>query len=224
MKKTLIIVCGNSDRKYATYIQQLISAFDDTDDARIGTKDGAVDAVIWDEKHYQDNRKALNSSNYLLFVGDTDSAKEARANMPTVFSKVGMSYGWLGRHAFMRVDDNSLNKDNYPEFKELCEKHGKSFEKELDLHYSPSEANSLMNSDEAPKDPIDFLPIPLGFLSPVLGIASATAMHGKFVINAAGQALNMGGDFLQAGKAKDQQFSLLSLIMYMNGLPEFLDA
>ena len=133
MRKSLIIVCGDSDRKYATYIQQLISAFDDEGDEIVGTRDGSVDAVVWDEKHYLDNMKKLNSSNHILFIGDTNAAKEARCNMDVRFDELGMSYGWLGTQAFMRVADNSLNKDNYEHFKELCAKYGKSFEKELNM-------------------------------------------------------------------------------------------
>lgn len=223
MKKTLIIVCDDADKKYATYIQQLISAFDDTDDSQVGTKDGAVDAVIWDEKHYRDNLKSLNSTNHILFIGNTDSAKAARCNMDTKFSELGMKYGWLGSQAFMFVEDGSLNKDNLDDFKALCSKYGKSFEKELDLHFSPKELDSAMN-DIRPEDPKDLLPVPLGFLSPVLGIASAAATYGKAALDVAGNAINAGADFFQAGEAKDQQFTLLSLIMYMDGLPEFLDA
>ena len=133
MRKSLIIVCGDSDRKYATYIQQLISAFDDEGDEIVGTRDGSVDAVVWDEKHYLDNMKKLNSSNHILFIGDTNAAKEARCNMDVRFDELGMSYGWLGTQTFMRVADNSLNKDNYEHFKELCAKYGKSFEKELNM-------------------------------------------------------------------------------------------
>lgn len=221
MKKSLIIVCNEPDRKYATYIQQLISAFDDNGDQAVGTKDGSVDAVIWDEKHYLDNMKKLNSSNHILFIGDTNVAKEARCNMDIKFDELGMSYGWLGTQAFMCVADGSLNKDNYGRFKELCSQYGKSFEKDLDLHFSPEEAS---NVGKAPEEiqPVDFLPVPLGFLSPVLGIASAVAMHGKTVVDAAGQVINFGGDLLQAGQAKDQQYSLLSLIVYMDALSKFL--
>lgn len=38
----------------------------------------------------------------------------------------------------------------------------------------------------------------------------------------AGQAINYGGDMLLAGEAKDQQYSLLSLIVYMDALPQFI--
>ena len=220
MKKTLVIVSSEADRKYATYIQQLISAFDDGDE-QVGTKDGTVDAVVWDEKHYKDNLNKINSTNYLLFIGDTDAAKSARSNLDTRFTAAGMSFGWLDNQAFMRVEDNSLNKDNLDEFKELCSKYGKTFEEELDLHFSPSDAESVGKPKEE-LAPQDFLPIPLGFLSPVLGIASAVAMHGKTMVDMAGQAINFGGDLLQGGKARDQQYSLLSLIVYMDALPEFL--
>lgn len=223
MKKTLIMVCNDADRKYATYIQQLISAFDDSEDGQVGTKDGSVDAVIWDEKHYRDNLKSLNSTNHILFIGNTDCAKEARRNMDMTFDKLGMKYGWLGTQAFMFVEDNSLNRDNLEEFKALCAEYGKSFEKDLDLHFSPKQMDEALKA-AAPETPKDLLPVPLGFLSPVLGIASAAAMHGKKAIDVAGNALSAGADLLQAGEAKDQQYTLLALIMYMDGLPEFLDA
>ena len=189
----------------------------------MGTKDGAVDAVIWDEKHYLDNMKSLNSTNHILFIGNTDSAKAARCNMDVKFDRLGMKFGWLGTQAFMVVDDNSLNKDNLEEFKSLCSDYGKSFEKDLDLHFSPKEMDEALKAS-APESPADLLPVPLGFLSPILGIASAAAMYGKAAIDVAGNALNAGADLFQSGTAKDQQYTLLSLIMYMDGLPEFLDA
>lgn len=220
MRKSLIIVCGDPDRKYATYIQQLISAFDDKDDVIVGTQDGSVDAVVWDEKHYLDNMKKLNSSNHILFIGDTAAAKEARCNMDVKFDELGMSYGWLGAQAFMRVSNNALNKDNYGSFKELCAKYGKSFEEELDLRFSPDEASNIGKSVDI--DLKSILPDPLGFLTPVLDIASAIAQQGKNAIDMAGQAVNYGGDIFLASEAKDQQYSLLSLIIYMDALPQFL--
>ena len=221
MKKKLIIVSNESDRKYATYLQQLISAFDDSDDKQVGTKDGSVDAVVWDEKHYRDNLNCLNSTNHILFIGDNESAREARSNMNVKFYAVGMSYGWLGAQAYMLVDDGSLNKDNYGEFKELCEKYGKTFKKELDLHFSHQRPSSKTSkrSRMTPSPCFLFL---LAFLSPVLGVASAAAIHGQAAVNIAGQALAKAGDMLQAAEAKDQQYSLLTLILYMDGLTEFL--
>ena len=75
-----------------------------------------------------------------------------------------------------------------------------------------------------PETPAGLLPVPLGFLSPILGAASAAAVYGKAAIDVAGNALNAGADIFKSGMAKDQQYTLLSLIMYMDGLPEFLDA
>ena len=53
MSKQLIIVCGDSEKKHAMYLQQLVSARDDKEGEQIGTKDGDVNAVIWSEKKYQ---------------------------------------------------------------------------------------------------------------------------------------------------------------------------
>ena len=184
MKKTLIMVCENCDRKYATYIQQLISAYDDTESENVGTVDGKVDAVVWDEKHYQDNLGKLNTSNHILFIGDCDIAKEARCNMDIKFSELGMMYGWLGTQAFMRVEDGALNKENYAKFKELCHSYGKKFEKELDLRYGPSsnvekkdkETDSInKKEDKRPEMP--------AFLSLIVGAANTVVNQGKNIID-----------------------------------------
>ena len=74
MSKQLIIVCGDSEKKYAMYLQQLVSTRDDKEDEQIGTKDGAVNAVIWNEKQYEDNRIKLSSTNNILFIGDSKLA------------------------------------------------------------------------------------------------------------------------------------------------------
>ena len=92
MKKKLIIVSNESDRKYATYLQQLISAFDDSDDKQGWNKGRLGRCGRWDEKHYRDNLNCLNSTNHILFIGDNESAREARSNMNVKFYAVGMSY------------------------------------------------------------------------------------------------------------------------------------
>ena len=148
MKKKLIIVSNDGERKYATYLQQLVSALDDEDGKQVGVKDGSVDATIWDEKRFNDNEYAISSSNKILFVGWNDTANMNTTNMSDSFSACGMHYGRLGNRAYMRVEADSLNADNLDEFKQLCEKYGKTFEDELNLRYSPGKDEELGNKFE----------------------------------------------------------------------------
>lgn len=90
MKKKLIIVSNDGERKYATYLQQLVSALDDEDGKQVGVKDGSVDATIWDEKRFNDNEYAISSSNKILFVGWNDTANMNTTNMSDSFSACGM--------------------------------------------------------------------------------------------------------------------------------------
>ncbi len=228
MSKQLIIVCGDSEKKYAMYLQQLVSARDDKEGEQIGTKDGAVNAVIWSEKQYEDNLIKLNSTNNVLFIGDSKLAKMSRENMDVKFNITGMSYGWLGNQAFMNVKNNSLTKENFGEFQELCEKYGKSFEKKLSEHYSPKELKApeittavQTFADGSVSDNIKLMMtgaatgavVGLAILYPVITIA---ALGGK-------AALDQVGNLLTSGKAHDRQYNLLTLIMYMDGLPQFLE-
>ncbi len=71
MKKQLIIVANDEYLKYATYLQGLISSTDDEEGRHVGTKDGSVSAVIWDEEHHKANLKSLTSGNPVVFFGDS---------------------------------------------------------------------------------------------------------------------------------------------------------
>ena len=55
--KKLIIVCDNKTEKYGNYLLQLISSKDDTENDVVGIEDGTVEAVVWSEKNYRDNKK-----------------------------------------------------------------------------------------------------------------------------------------------------------------------
>ncbi|MCI1259298.1 MAG: hypothetical protein LKG13_01295, partial [Atopobiaceae bacterium] len=135
MTDKLIIVCEDGEKKYATYLRQLVSARDDEENKQVGTKDGGVEAVIWNGKQYQDNLVKLTSLNHVLFIGDTNLGKTVRANVKDVCYEPGMHCGMLGTQSYMYVENNSMNKDNYKDFCALCEKYGKRFEKKLDLRY-----------------------------------------------------------------------------------------
>ena len=226
MKKKLIIVCNREVHKYATYLMQLISSFDDKEDCQVGVKDGSIEAVIWDEDHFNDNASTISSSNKILFIGWNDTANMNTTNMSDSFSACGMHYGWLGSRAYMRVEADSLNADNYEEFKQLCEKYGKTFNDELNFKYSPKKDEELGNK------PVDHAvavaeaaAIPLiGPLGCAVAFATAKINGVNFSLpERVGMLVDKAHDTFQSSTAWDQQFNLLTLIFYLDGLSCFME-
>lgn len=226
MKKRLIIVCNEEVRKYATYLQQLVSALDDEDGEQVGVKDGSVEAVIWDEKRFNDNEYGISSSNKILFVGWNDTANMNTTNMSDSFSACGMHYGRLGNRAYMRVEADSLNADNQDEFGQLCEKYGKTFDDELNLKYSPSRDEELGNKPEDhAKAVAEAAAIPLiGPLGHAAAYAAAKASGTAFALpDRLGILADKRNDARQSSIAWDQQYNLLTLIFYLDGLSDFME-
>lgn len=136
-KNKLIIVYDKSTKTAANHLLQLISAKDDTDGTQVGTKDGQVDAVIWNETEYENNRPMLNSSQKILFIGDTKISKETRCHIPDVFNEIGMHYGWVGAQAFAYIENFKLTKDSEKKLDELLEKYSDKFNDEFLKKLSP---------------------------------------------------------------------------------------
>lgn len=215
MRKRIVAVCDDETNKYGAYLQQLVSAIDDVDGAVVGTKDGTVDVVVWDEKNFEGNMKTLSAHEHILFMGNGSLAKERRGTMEEKYSNMGMSFGWLGAQAYLYVEEGSLNAGNYPDFKVLCDKYGKAFEKELNLKYNPNKQQEEVAVEK--KQKAGFLP--LAFAA---GVADAIAGGARAVAGAAADIVDKGNDFLQSRDALEQQYSLLTLIFYMDAINEFL--
>ena len=87
-KKKLIIVYDKSTEATANYLLQLISGTDDVEGAQVGTRDGNVDANIWSEKEYANNRPKLSSAQYVLFVGNNKTVRTLRENVTAARSPI----------------------------------------------------------------------------------------------------------------------------------------
>lgn len=207
MQKKLIIVCEESERKYASYLQQLVSAADDEDGKQVGTKDGEVSAAIFSEKQYEDNLHQLTSTNHVLFIGNGKIARAARANMDERFAECGMHFGWLGHQAYMYADAGEFKRSDSPKFQTICEKYGKSFD-------------SLLQQPESEEAAIEAVHNEAG------GIEKAARGIARFAISRVNAAAKLAKDLswetIQKKDVRDQQYSMLTLILYMDGLSEFL--
>lgn len=120
--KKLIIVTSDKLIVYAELLSSLISLKNDDleNNKIIGIKDGSVEAVVWTEKAYNDNKIQLSSNAKIVFVGKT---KAAQPFMPSIrfnksMEKYGAKIGWLGNKAIIYTEPNKLlsDKNLYDEF------------------------------------------------------------------------------------------------------------
>lgn len=229
-RKKLIIVCDDSTMEHATYLMQLISCQQrDKADAQIQAD--SIEVTVWSEKKYNDTLSSLTTSTYVLFVGNGKVAKRARVNMPMRFDKLGMHYGWLGTQGCLFVDPLSLNRNNYAEFKELCDRYDKDFgddprllgrakvdareipAADVIVEDAPGEGEGI-SPDEPEEDGnrgvARFAPKAVG------------QRIGSFLSSGASAIRTRAGALLSNGEALRRQYSLLTLVMYRDGLPQFL--
>lgn len=136
----IIIVSDNARQQYANFLTQLISRKDDTESSIVGVKDGSVETSVWTEKHYEDNKATLPSSAIVIFIGQSPKIKKETAQIPKMFYKYGMVYGWIGSKAVLTVKDwihsGLYTPFNYKEFTDYYDER----KNELNLH---SEGNEL---------------------------------------------------------------------------------
>lgn len=128
-KTQLIIVCDEKLMDHANHLMALIGQNDDVDSQVVGTKDGTIQAAIWEPKHYRDSLPKITSSTNILFIGRFKEAKEQEDFIDFKFDKYGMRYGWLGKRAVMYVEDTILNKDEYEQFLSFSKEYQKKFKK-----------------------------------------------------------------------------------------------
>lgn len=108
MVKKLIIVTGEKESVYAELLSSLITLKDDDveNNTVVGRiKDGSVEAVVWNEDIYNDNKAQLGSSTKLIFIGKNKSSK---AVIPSIrfdkdMAKYGVNVGSLGNKAVCSI-------------------------------------------------------------------------------------------------------------------------
>lgn len=239
----LIIVCDEKTESYANYLRQLISTNDDKDGQVIGVEDGAVNVVVWLEKDYLANKAQISSNEHILFVGDSKTSKSEASSMIIKFDKYGMKYGWLGKRAVMVVDNEMLEENEYNQFFDFCMGYETEFERiamdkprlkeivdkfnmekkdEVAETGSSGRGDNTVSENKTKKKSFGALGIAgaavagavcgLGAIIPAVGV---TAAYG----------VSTGINNMQLHKkVKDQQYRALTVILYIDGLREFLEA
>jgi hypothetical protein len=195
-KIELIIVCDEKTKLYADYLTGLIGENDDVDGEVIGTKDGMINATVWTPKEYENNRPKITSNIHVLFIGSFKEARQQGENVNFRFSKYGMRYGWLGKRAVMYVEKTMLKKDDYDSFISFSKKYQKEFDKA-----TANVINTLPNA-------LKLGALGAGAFVPILG---SVALY----------SLISGG--IAHKKIMDQQYRCLIMVMYLEGLQQFLE-
>lgn len=238
--KKLIIVCDEKTEQYANYLRQLISTNDDKDGEVVGVADGTVEAAVWLERDYMANKATVSSNEHILFVGDNNTSKSESSSMIVKYDKFGMKYGWLGKRAMMKVDNDMLSSDAYDEFINYCLGYQLAFEK---IAINNSESTEVLPEKENVEKTTENVETPATVVTDV--VENKEPEKKKFdlgTLRDAGRAAGAGlgatiaaiaGAFNEIGKniektkihnkIMDQQYRALSVILYIDGLQQFLE-
>ena len=199
--KKLIIVCEEKCRKYGDYLAQLISLEDDTEENIVGTKDGEAAAQVWLEKDYSANSAQISSNQYIVFIGQDELMKNKSAHMKVEFSDFGIKYGWLGKQAFLCVD-NIVSVDEYGDFIKFAKKYQKNIES---LFESEENTDNKDEDTQNNANPIDNM---FALFSPIVDFG---APIGKWF-----QQMSLND------KIEEQQYSCAVMKFYLDDLSKFL--
>lgn len=121
-KTSVVIVADKNHQKYASFLLQLFSSKDDSENKTVGVKDDSVKTAVWTDKEYKASKAKATSINKFIFIGDSKIIRDETANIPRIFKKYGMQYGWLGSRAVLDLDQfylgfaltsNKMNFANY---------------------------------------------------------------------------------------------------------------
>ena len=114
--KTLIVVYRNE--LLVNQLKKLVETNDDLDEESIvGVRDGSVRIVSWTEKVWNDQKKAGNINNRVLFLGDFKDTKTLIPIMETKYDNYGIKYGWAGNQALIVADPTVFSdRDIYGKF------------------------------------------------------------------------------------------------------------
>ena len=109
---------------YAELLSSLISIKDDDESSQtiFGIPDGSVEAVVWNEKIYNDNKMQLGSNSKIIFIGKNKASESVIPSIKFISdTKFGINMGWIGNKAVIYINENVLlnNKELYDKFFEI---------------------------------------------------------------------------------------------------------
>lgn len=116
MAKTLIVVY--KDEMLVNQLKKMVETKDDASDEEVvGTRDGSINIVAWNEKVWLGNKKAGNIKDKVLFLGDIKGTDKLTPVLDVKFAEYGIKFGCAGNQAALYVDESiATDRDKYMEF------------------------------------------------------------------------------------------------------------
>lgn len=114
--KTLIVVY--KDEMLVNQLKKLVDTKDDIDEnTTVGTRDGSINIVSWNEKVWLGNKKAGNIKDKVLFLGDIKGTDKLIPVIDVKFNEYGVKFGWAGNQAAIFTDVKALHdREDYLDF------------------------------------------------------------------------------------------------------------
>lgn len=121
--KPLLVIYKDKDEMILNELKKLVDTKDDNEDGSVvGTEDGTVKIVAWNEKTWLQNKKAGNTGDLadkILFIGDIKGTDKLEPVLNIKFDEHGIRYGIAGNQALLLVDVMKLyDDDSYNAFLE----------------------------------------------------------------------------------------------------------
>ena len=119
--KPLLVVYKDKDEMILNQLKTLVDTKDDSEDGTVvGTEDGTVRIVAWNEKTWLQNKKAGNTGDLadkILFIGNIKGTDKLEPVLSIKFNEHGVKYGIAGNQALIIVDHKALRaKEDYDAF------------------------------------------------------------------------------------------------------------
>lgn len=114
--KTLIVVY--KDEMLVNQLKKLVDTKDDIDgNTTVGTRDGSINIVSWNEKVWLGNKKAGNIKDKVLFLEDIKGTDKLIPVIDVKFNEHGVKFGWAGNQAAIFTDVKALHdREDYLDF------------------------------------------------------------------------------------------------------------
>lgn len=221
--KTLIVVY--KDEMLVNQFKKLVETKDDVDgNITVGTKDGSINIVSWNEKVWLGNKKAGNIKDKVLFLGDIKGTDKLIPVIDVKFNEYGVKFGWAGNQAAIFTDVKALhNRGDYMEFiNKLSElpvpemiKKPKNLKIDISENNPESEESTeVANMEKEKKTQLFF------------NKAKEKLAMGADVVGKAGiKVVAKTEDLLRDKNAVTKQMLFYGVVkLYENGLEEFMNA
>ena len=119
--KPLLVVYKDKDEMILNQLKTLVDTKDDSEDGTVvGTEDGTVRIVAWNEKTWLQNKKAGNTGDLadkILLIGNIKGTDKLEPVLSIKFNEHGVKYGIAGNQALIIVDHKAFRrKEDYDAF------------------------------------------------------------------------------------------------------------